>query len=280
MSHYDTLGVSKTATPDEIKKAYRKLASQHHPDKGGDTARFQEIQTAYDTLSDPNRRAEYDNPMPQGNHFNFRSSDFDGMPHGFDDILRNFGFGGSGPFGHHQRSQPRKNKDLRVEISISLAESLAEQHKTLSVQTTNGHRETLDVTIPRGVASGTSIRYPGLGDTFFNTLPRGDLYVVVNVIADPRYQIHNLDIVTTANVSCFEAILGHKLEISTLDNRVLELQVPAGAQNGMILRIRNEGLYQMNSAARGNILVRLNITVPTNLSETQLDLVRQIQIGL
>ena len=278
MSHYDTLGVSKTATPEEIKKAYRKLASQHHPDKGGDTAKFQEIQTAYDTLSDPTKRSEYDNPQPQG--FRFNSSDFDGMPPGFDEIFRNFGFGGRGPFGHQHRSQPRKNKDLRVEITISLVETLSEQNKTLSVQTTNGHRETVNVTIPRGVVRGTSIRYPGLGDTFFNTLPRGDLYIIVNVVDDPRFHIHDLDIITTANITCFEAILGHKLEIETLDNRVLELQVPAGAQNGMLLRIRNEGLYQMNSHIRGNILVKLNVTVPTNLSETQLDLVRQIQTGL
>lgn len=278
MSHYDTLGVGKTATPDEIKKAYRKLASQHHPDKGGDTAKFQQIEEAYRILSDPAQREQYDNPAPQG--FRFNTSDFDGMPPEFGDIFRNFGFGGGSPFGHHHRAQPKKNKDLRVEISISLVESLTEQHKTLSVQTTNGHRETVDVTIPRGIVSGTSIRYSGLGDTFFNTLPRGDLYVVVNVISDPRFLVHNLDIVTTANITCFEAILGHKLEITTLDNRVLELQVPAGSQNGMILRIRNEGLYQMHSSIRGNILVKLNITVPTNLSETQLDLVRQIQTGL
>lgn len=280
MSHYETLGVSKSATPDEIKKAYRKLASQHHPDKGGDTAKFQQIEEAYRILSDPNQRQQYDNPQPQGFRFNMNGQDFDGMPPGFDEIFRNFGFGGASPFGAHRRAQPRKNKDLRVEISISLAESLEEQHKTLSVQTTNGHRETVDVTIPRGVVTGTSIRYPGLGDTFFNTLPRGDLYVVVNVFADPRFHVNNLDIITTANVTCFQAILGHKLEIVTLDNRVLELQVPAGSQNGMILRIRNEGLYQMNSHLRGNLLVKLNITVPTNLSETQLDLVRQIQTGL
>ncbi len=280
MSHYDTLGVSKSATPEEIKKAYRKLASQHHPDKGGDTAKFQQVEEAYRILSDPNQRQQYDNPQPQGFRFNMNGQDFDGMPPGFDEIFRNFGFGGGSPFGAHRRAQPRKNKDLRVEISISLAESLEEQNKTLSVQTTNGHRETVDVTIPRGVVTGTSIRYPGLGDTFFNTLPRGDLYVVVNVFADPRFQVNNLDIITTANVTCFQAILGHKLEIVTLDNRVLELQVPSGSQNGMLLRIRNEGLYQMNIQLRGNLLVKLNITIPTNLSETQLDLVRQIQTGL
>lgn len=277
MSYYDTLGIAKTATPEEIKKAYRKLASQHHPDKGGDTAKFQQIEEAYRILSDPAQREQYDNPQPQG--FRFNTSDFDGMPPEFGDIFRNFGFGGGSPFGHRHQ-QPRKNKDLRVEISINLEDTLNEQTKTLSVQTTNGHRETVDVTIPRGVHHGTSIRYPGLGDTFFNTLPRGDLYITVNILAHSRFQVHNLDLVAGANITCFEAILGHKIEISTLDNRTLELQIPPGTQNGMVLRIRNEGLYQMNTPQRGNLLVRVNVTVPTNLSETQLDLVRQIQIGL
>lgn len=277
MSHYDTLGISKSAGPDEIKKAYRKLASQHHPDKGGDTAKFQQIEEAYRILSDPAQREQYDNPQPQG--FNFRTSDFDGMPPGFDEIFRNFGFGGGHPFGHRHQQQ-RKNKDLRVEITVSLADTLQEQKKTLSVQTTNGQRETVDVTIPRGVTHGTNMRYPGLGDTFFNTLPRGDLYVVVTITPHNNFHVHGLDIVAGIEVNCFQAILGHTVLINTLDNKSLELQVPAGTQNGMMLRVRNEGLYQMNTNQRGNLLIRVSVTIPTNLTETQKDLIRQIQIGL
>jgi curved DNA-binding protein len=276
MSHYDTLGVAKSATPEEIKRAYRKLASQHHPDKGGDTKKFQEVEEAYRVLSDPNQRQQYDNPQPQGFHFN--SGGFDGFPPGMEDILSRFNFGPGHPFGRHQ--QPRRNKDLRVEIAVSLFDTLQDQRKTLSIQTTNGHRENIEITVPRGVGHGTQIKYPGLGDTFFNTLPRGDLYVVVHLQPHDRYQVQGLDLVAGLDMNCFEAILGSSVEITTIDNRTLSLQIPAGSQTGTVLRVRDEGLYQMHSNARGNILIRINVTVPQNLTESQKDLVRQIQVGL
>ena len=278
MTHYATLGVAKTATPEEIKRAYRKLASQHHPDKGGDTARFQEIEAAYRVLSDPGQRQQYDNPQPQGVHFNFNGNDFDGFPPGMEDILSRFNFGPGHPFGRHQ--QPRRNKDLRVEIAVSLLDTFQDQRKTLSIQTTNGHRENLEIGVPRGVGHGTQIKYPGLGDTFFNTLPRGDLYVVVHLQQHDKYQVQGLDLVSTLEINCFEAILGSSIEVNTVDNRTLSLQIPPGTQNGTILRIRDEGLYQMHSNVRGNILIRIGVTVPQHLNEHQKDLIRQIQVGL
>ena len=121
MTYYEILGVAKDAKPDEIKKAYRKLASQHHPDKGGDKTKFQEIQSAYDTLSDTNKRQQYD--MQQngfgggGTQFHFHSGD---MSHpDIAEIFRGFGFGGN-PFEFHQRPQQRRNKDLRIEIPVPL----------------------------------------------------------------------------------------------------------------------------------------------------------------
>ena len=275
MSHYDTLGVSKSASPEEIKKAYRKLASQHHPDKGGDTAKFQQIEEAYRILSDPTQRQQYDNPQPQGFHFNFNGSDIDGMD--VHDIFRNFGFGGGSPFGGFQQRQPRKNKDLRIEVAVSLAETLQDQKKTLSVQTTNGHRETIEVTIPRGVTHGTSIRYPGLGDTFFSSLPRGDLYVVVKLIPHELYVVHDTNIVAALSIDCFEAMLGTDAEVTGLDGKIFMLTVPPGTQNGTMLRIKGEGLYNMNNHARGNLLVKIDITVPKYLTETQKELIKKAQ---
>jgi DnaJ-class molecular chaperone len=281
MTHYATLGVAETATADEIKRAYRILASKHHPDKGGDTQRFQEIQAAYAVLEDPGKRAQYDQERrnPGGFRFNVNGQDFDQMPPGMEDIIRNFGFPG-GAFGHGSpfgQRHPRKNKDLRVELVIPLAETLQEQTKTLSVQATNGHRETVEVTVPRGIHSGAQIKYPGLGDNMFNTLPRGDLYIVFTVPPDARFKVDGVDLISRVSINCLDAITGGVTEITGLDGRVFELQVPAGTQPGTMMRVRGEGLYHLNHAVRGNLLVEIVVSVPKHLTEPQLELIRQIQ---
>jgi len=281
MTHYATLGVAENATADEIKKAYRSLASKHHPDKGGDTQKFQEIQAAYAVLEDPNKRAQYDNERrnPGGFRFTVNGNDFDQMPPGMEDILRGFGFPG-GPFGHGSpfgQRHPRKNKDLRVEVVMPLAETLQEQKKTLSVQTTTGHRETVEVTVPRGIHAGAQIKYPGLGDNMFNTLPRGDLYIVFNVTPDHRFRIDGVDLISKVSINCLDAITGGVTEITGLDGRMFELQVPPGTQPGTMMRVRGEGLYHLNHNVRGNLLVEIAVSVPKHLTEQQLELIRQIQ---
>lgn len=278
-THYETLGLNKNASPDEIKKAYRKLASKHHPDKGGDTAMFQKVEEAYRILSDPQKRAEYDNPMPQGRNFDFNNfgSDFDGMPPGFDQIFQNFGFGPGSPFGHHRQ---RRNKDLQVDIPISLAETLDNQKKTISVQTTDGHRELVEVSIPRGIANGSTIKYPGLGDNFFKTLQRGDLYIRIHVLPDQRFKVNNLDIIGHVDINCLQAMAGTDVEVTGLDGKQFVLSVPPGTQPGNLLRIRNEGLYVANQSVRGNLLVEVRISIPKNLSESQLKMVSEIQNSL
>jgi curved DNA-binding protein len=284
MTHYATLGVAETATQDEIKRAYRGLASKHHPDKGGDTQRFQEIQAAYAVLEDPNRRAQYDQERRNpggGFRFNVNGQDFAGMPPGMEDILKNFGFPGGAfgqgsPFGHRH---PRKNKDLRVELHIPLVEALQEQKKTLSVQTTNGHRETIEVVVPRGIHHGAQIKYAGLGDNMFNTLPRGDLYVVFNVTPNPKFRVDGVDLISAVSINCFDAITGGVTEIVGLDGRVFELQLPPGTQPGTVMRVRDQGLYHLGQEVRGHLLIEILISIPQNLTERQLDLLRQIQLN-
>jgi len=281
MTYYEILGVSENVTPDELKKAYRKLASQHHPDKGGDTKRFQEIQTAYDTLSDPNKRQQYDmqrNGMggPGGVHFTWNPHD-GGMPHDISEIFRNFGFGGGDPFNvFRQQPPPRRNKDLRIEIMVPLASTLSNQIKTISVETTNRHRETVEVQIPRGVTTGTNIRYSGLGDNLFNTLPRGDLYVQFRVIEAENFVVQNVDLYTRVAVNCFLAVTGGNVNVNGLDGKIFELTFPPGVQPGMKFRLSGQGLYQMNSDHRGDLYVELGITIPQNLSPEQLELVRTL----
>jgi curved DNA-binding protein len=286
MTHYTTLGIAENASPEEIKKAYRRLASQHHPDRGGDTARFQDIQAAYDTLADADRRQRYDHERqnPGGMRFNFNGQDMTGHPD-MQNIFRNFGFhfGGGDPFGQfHQQPQPqpRRNRDLQIEINIPLAESLAEQTKTISVQTTNGHRETVEVRIPRGVVGRTTVKYPLLGDNFFNTLPRGDLYVHVSALPADGFQVHGLDLLTTMHVDCLTAMAGGDQEVTGLDGRVFQLSIPPCAQPGMGFRIPEQGLWQLHGLTRGNLIVKINITIPTSLTADQIALVNQIRQSL
>ena len=282
MDYYSTLGVPRGSSEEEIKKAYRKLAMQHHPDRGGDSTKFQQIQEAYDTLGDAGKRQQYDNPQPQGFSFNFNHG-----PGGFADLndILNQAFGGRqgfhDPFTHmHGHHQPRRNKDLRVNIRVGLAATMVKQNTTISVHTTNGQRHTVDIEIPRGVQNGSQIKYSSLGDNFFETLPRGDLYVVISVEHDPRYEIHDLDLVYDAQINCFEAILGQTIDVPSIEDKVFQLNIPAGSQSGAVFRIPNQGLYALNSNHRGHMLVRIRVAVPTNLDPRQLDMVRQIQISL
>lgn len=271
MNYYEVLGVPKTATPEEIKRAYRKLASQHHPDKGGDTAKFQQVEEAYRTLSDPQKRQEYDNPAPQmgpgGFHFNFGNADLN-------DIFAQFGFGAGGPFARHAQ---RRNPDIRTEIVLGLQETLYNQNKTVSVRTASGERQNVDVQIPKGITSGTTIKYPGLGDNMFQNLPAGDLYITVNVLRHPNYQVAGLDLITNLTIDCFQAIIGSEQTVIGLDGKTFIIKTPAGCQNGTKLKISGEGLHGFQQDTKGNLLVQVTVTVPTNLSNEQLDLVRLIQ---
>lgn len=271
MNYYETLGVQKTSSPDEIKRAYRKLASQHHPDKGGDTARFQEIQTAYETLSDPVRRQQYDNPQPQHQHFNFN---FDSG--NLDDIFGQFFRGGQNPF-QHARQQPRRNRNVQASIALGLQETLNDCRKTFSIQIDNGKTRTVDITIPRGITSGSTIRYPGLGDHLFETLPPGDLMLTVNILVNPNYEVHGLDLTTSLTIDCFDAILGIEKQVVGLDGKVFVIKTPAGCQNGTKLKIAGEGLWQFQNDVKGNLFVRVNVTIPKNLTEEQLKLIHAIK---
>lgn len=286
MTHYETLGISENANQDEIKKAYRKLANQHHPDKGGDTTKFQQIQSAYDTLCDNNRRAQYDAERRGHGGFKFTVNGQDvggGIPPEMEDMLRNFGFGfsfGPGfanqgdPFAHFR--QPRKNKDLQVDVTVSLASTLESQTKTILVQNTNGERYPVNVQIPRGVRPNSTIKYPNLGDNFFTSLPKGDLYIRISVEADPRFYVDNLDLVYHAEISCIQAMTGTTISVQGLDNKLFDLSIPPGTQPNTKLRIPSQGLYAMNQTSRGNLYIMISISVPNNLSPDQLETLKNM----
>ena len=277
MDYYSVLGVPKGASEEDIKRAYRKLAMQHHPDRGGDAAKFQQIQEAYDTLGDAGKRQQYDHPQPQHGGFQFHFNTSGGDP--FADIFAQFGFpGGGDPFAQ-MRQQQRRNKDLRIRINLSLAETLQEQNKTISVQTTTGERQTVNVQIPKGVTTGSSIKYPGLGDNMFASLPRGDLYVTFVVEEDPLFSVEGMDLVYRLHVSIIDAMLGTSADVPSLDRRIFSIRIPAGTAPGTKMRIPNQGLYSLdhNGHIRGNLIVQVEITVPEITRPEQIELLEQLR---
>jgi len=277
---YEILGVPRGASDADIKKAYRRLAGQHHPDKGGDTARFQEIQSAYETLSDPNKRAQHDNPSPFGPGFHSHPGggfEFHFGGGGPEDIFQQFfsqGFGGN-PFQRHQ--QPRRNKDLRVQLTISLADTLNPQKKTISVQTTKGDRYNVDVDIPRGINNGTTIKYTQMGDNMFDTLTRGDLYVIINVEVDNRFELHGINVITNLEINSIEAMTGVDKIVKGIDGREYSVKIPQGCQYGTKFGLQGQGLFQMNTMHRGDLIVNVVVKTPI-LSDIQLNMLRNINI--
>ena len=268
MDYYNTLGVSKTASQDEIKKAYRKLASQHHPDKGGDNAKFQEIQAAYSTLSDPQKRAEYDNPQTQ---YSFNT-------HDMNDIFGAMFGGGGGPFGFNQRRQIRKNKSINIVVEMTLKEILLGKDVVGSIRLPSGKDQALQLRIPKGVSTGDAIKFSGLGDDSIAGIPRGDLITQIREIPDPAFKRDGANLYTEVSISVFDAILGTSIIITTVEESTLDVTVPAGIQPGQLLACNGYGLPKgPNNNARGNLYVRLNITIPKISDESDKTLLQQLK---
>lgn len=252
--HYATLGVPRTATADEIKRAFRKLASQHHPDKGGDTKKFQDIQEAYATLGDEQKRAEYNNPRPQ----------FSGFP-GFgggggsvniNDIFNMFGQGGGFPGGFAQQ-HPRRNH-VRMTLTITLLDVATGGKRTVSLGTQQGV-STIEIEIPMGINDGDNVHYEGIG-------PGGaDLVVQFRVNPDRIWTRNNLNLTIETRVSIWDLILGCELEITTITGGVLSASVPAQSQPGVTLRLRGRGLTDRHGNV-GDILVRVQAFVPDSIA--------------
>jgi curved DNA-binding protein len=266
---YSILGVSRTATPEEIKKAYRRLAGQHHPDKGGDTAKFQEIQVAYDTLSDPRKKAEYDNPQSQTGGFHFHMNQ--GFPPGFEDF-----FAGFGPV-FSRRSSPQKNRNFNLQADITLEDAVVGKDLIGSVRLSSGKDQTFEVKIPPGIKDGNVLRLGGMGDDAVPQLPRGDLHLSVRILPHARFQRNNDDLIVGVKINCLEAIVGKTITIETIDGKLLEVVIHPGTQPGQILAVHGHGVPNINDPRmRGRLLISVDITVPTDLGQEQLDQIKKI----
>ncbi len=268
--HYSTLGVSKTATADEIKKAYRKLAAQHHPDRGGDTKKFQEVQAAYDTLSNPDKRAAYDNPQPQGFPGGFQFHTGGGFPPGFEEI-----FGDA--FGGMFRRPQQRNRSLNIQTTITLEEAFSGKDLFANLRLPSGREQLLEVKIPAGINDGTVLRLSGMGDDSFSNLPRGDIHLTVHIHPHNKFQRQGDDLITKIEINCLEAIIGKKINIETIDNKLLETFIQSGIQPGQMIGLQGYGMPNLsNPLMRGRLLLDVNITIPTNLTEEQKELIKNI----
>jgi curved DNA-binding protein len=271
--HYQTLGVDQNASPDDIKKAYRKLASQHHPDKGGDTKKFQDIQTAYATLSDPEKKSQYDNPQPQMSGFNFNG----GAPPGFEDILSQMFNGGNPFFGHGFRQPQMRNRNLNMQTTISLEDAYNGKEILAGVQLPSGREQTIEIKIPQGIQDGTTLRLSGMGDDSVPGHPRGDIHLTVQVLPHPRFQRQNDDLIVSLEVDAIDAILGKKYQINTINGKTIELTVNPGTQHGQTYAAAGYGMPSMRDARFvGRLLINIQIKIPTTLTNVQLAKLRDI----
>lgn len=279
--YYKILGVPKTASDDDVKKAYRKQAMKHHPDRGGDEKLFKELNEAYEILSNKEKRNLVDqgidplNPNQGGFHRHQGASPFEFHFHSgnMEDVFRNFGFGGFGGFGQ-QDNRPR-NKTLHVEIKITLEEAYTGVDKNIQVRFGN-RTKVVNVDIPAGIEHGSTIRYPGLGDDSIPGIPAGDLTISIFVQRNPNFAREGLNLLTDVTIDCFDAILGTSVQVTTLDNRVLDVTVPAGTQPGTTLGLKNEGMRDQYGNV-GRLYLRINITIPVNLDSNKINLIKQVK---
>lgn len=272
--YYKTLGVEKTASPDEIKKAFHKLAHQYHPDKKtGDEAKFKEVNEAYQTLSDAKKRAQYDqfgSAGPQGfGGFNggqggFGGFDFSGFQQGqggaqFDfgdldlgDIFNMFTGGGF--------NRVRRGRDYRTTVQLEFKDAVF--GTSVKIKLPDEAKE-VEITIPAGIQNGEQLRMRGYGEKIKDGEP-GNLYVDIRVRPHKTIFRDGANLVMRLEVSLLDALLGAEQEIETLDGKVT-VKIPAGLQVGEILRIRDKGVPRGNR--RGDFLIQTMIQMPKKLSK-------------
>jgi len=267
MDYYSTLGVNRNATPEEIKKAYRKLAMAHHPDRGGDHNKFAEINAAYDTLSDPAKRQQYDNPQPQ---FNYNANDFRGA-NPFQDIFSHaFGFGGQ-----HTR-QPR-NRDVTIEYRLTFEELFTGKAVNIQYRLPSGRIENLDAAIPPGVKQNDSVRFGGMGDDSIPHAPRGNLVLNIKVQPHPKWTRDNDNIATKHSISVFDLILGTTIEVTTPVGRHFSLTIPKGTRSGTVFSISGQGVPNVNTRRPGNAHIKVESVIPNIQDQTILQKIKDIK---
>jgi curved DNA-binding protein len=273
MDYYNTLGITKSASEADIKTAYRKMAMKHHPDRGGDEKKFKEVTEAYETLSDPQKKQMFDMGVdPNAQHTSYRQGspfEFHFNTGNFEDVFSNFGFGGR---------PARKNKTLNVNIEVALEDILKGRVIDAEIGIPNGNKRLVNIEVPPGIESGQQIRYRGMGEHTLKDVPPGDLIVNILVKQHSVFQRQGDMLMIKKFISPWDAILGSEITIETIDKKTLTIGIPAGTQPDTVLSCRGEGLPNMRTKVRGNLLIKIQIEIPKNLNSEQKDVVEQTKL--
>lgn len=306
--YYETLGVSKTASDDEIRKAFRKLARKYHPDVAKDKAsaeeKFKQINEAYEVLGDPEKRRKYDDlganwnqpgggfqpppgwgTQPGGGFRRYGGGDggveFEFGGTGFSDFFEQFfgggrgqgGFGGAG-FGQRPAGAER-GQDVEADIMVPLEEALHGAKRTVSLRRSNSNKvETYQVKIPRGVHEGQRIRLAGQGEAGARGGKSGDLFLRVRLARHPDFTVEGSDLIHEVRIEPSQAVLGDELQVPTLEGSA-RLKLPPATQPGQRFRLRGHGLPNA-SGTRGDLFVVPQIQIPKKLTEREREIWQQL----
>lgn len=287
-SYYDVLGVKKSASSDEIKKAFRKLAQKHHPDAGGDEETFKQINEAYEVLSDPKKKAQYDRFGTVGD-FGQAAGGWGGSPFGGGRTYTRSGGGsaggfdwsdifssmrsGDGAFGSNwdfNVNRAQKGNDLQARVELSFDEAFSGTTKKVSIRIpSTGETQTVTVKVPAGAVDGGKLRYRGKGEYGSNGGKRGDLLIVTAIKPHAVYSRSGADVLMDLPVSFDEAALGTSIVVPAPDGSKVKLRVPAGTQPGRVLRVKGKGAAKVKGSGTGDLKVKVVVDVPTRLTDAQ-----------
>lgn len=290
-SYYDILGVKKSASADEIKKAFRRLARKHHPDAGGDEETFKEINEAYEVLSDPEKKKQYDTfgtvgnfaqqpggwqggTWPGGGRRTYTYTSTGGSGSGFDwsDIFSNIR-SGDGAFGSDwdfNVNRTQNGRNLQTSIELTFDEAFKGTTKQVSVRIpSTGETESIKVKVPAGAVDGGKLRFRQRGEYGSGGGRRGDLIIVTKIKEHPVYRRDHADVLMDLPVSVEEAMLGTRIVVPTPDGSLVKLRIPAGTQDGRVLRVKGKGAHDVKGSGNGDLKVKIKVAIPRSLNAEQ-----------
>lgn len=292
--YYKTLGVPRTATADEIKKAFRKLARTHHPDAGGDEAKFKELNEAYEVLSDDKKRKLYDqygtaneNQIPQGwgggavnvddifggggaGGFGSWADILESIRHGEGAFGSDWDFGDMSGFGGGRQPRPRKGQDMNVTLNVTFDEAFKGAEKRVTVRVPGrGESETLTVKIPAGAVDGGRLRFKGKGGPGENGGASGDLLITTKIEEHPYYTRKGADVLMEVPVSVAEAALGANVVVPAPDGTKVRVRIPKGTQDETVLSVKGKGAPKVKGTGSGDLKITVKVVVPKDMNEGQ-----------
>jgi len=264
MDYYNTLGVPRDADQDTIKRAYRKLAMQHHPDKGGDPSQFQKISEAYETLSDTNKRYQYDNPQSRQQHFQGFPGDFNFTHNGFDlnDLFGQI-------FGQRHHAQRNMRPSYRTTVTVSLVDAYNGVDHVLQLNLPNGTK-VVNISIPKGIDTGQQLR-------FDNIIDDASLIVEFHVLKDLRFDRHGPDLCANYPISILDLIVGSKVPFQTISGKMLGVTIPPKTQPTQQIRLPGLGMPIGNTGQYGDQILLLKPFVPDNIPNDIVEAIKRNQ---